>query len=103
MKFGRCTQMVKTPGLRGFAHHRCNKNAVSDSGFCFIHDPDTLKTKREKRHIKWVGEQRAIAVQWWGSTFKEALERIAQGGERDPVEVAKKVLAKFERERSKIK
>lgn len=101
--FGRCTQLVVTPGLRGFAHHRCTRKAISDSGFCFVHDPDYIKTKREKRHAKWVAEQRINMVQWYGSKFKDVLERIAQGEEGNPVEAAKRVLAKFERERLKIK
>lgn len=66
-----------------------------DGAYCKVHDPKAVEERREKSDARYREKTNKERYQWYGKTFYDALEQIANG-HNDAMGLAKAVIKKFQ-------
>lgn len=93
--YGRCCVSVHPPG-RATIPQQCRKKRGYGPGlaYCKQHDPEAAKARQDKASEAYRAKVEKWRYEFFGRTFYEALEQIANG-HNDARGLAQEVIAKF--------
>ena len=92
-----CCEEVTPAERGGYVHrHQCTRprGYGPDQAYCKQHDPDKVAERIKERQRAWVEKSNKERYQWYGRTFFDAIQQIADG-HNDARGLAQKVIAKF--------